>query len=263
MTTMHDEIATQTQLLPNRVALITGGSRGIGAATATLFARHGAAVAVNYLRNEEAARQVVDGIVAAGGRAIAIQADVRDQRQVEAMAHQAHDAFGPIDTLILNAAVASGFTPSPIVRQRWEDLARDAAEWLRAALLPIQAVLPAMVERRDGSIVVVGSALTRQPVESFGALGVTKAGVDALARSLAQELGPQGIRVNTVAPGTVLTDLTRFIPQQQQEAIAAYTPLRRLAQPADVAGAILLLASDQTRFVTGAYLPVSGGLHIL
>jgi len=78
MTTMHDEIATQTQLLPNRVALITGGSRGIGAATATLFARHGAAVAVNYLRNEEAARQVVDGIVAAGGRAIAIQADVRD-----------------------------------------------------------------------------------------------------------------------------------------------------------------------------------------
>jgi 3-oxoacyl-[acyl-carrier protein] reductase len=247
-------------LLHHRVVLVTGASRGIGAATATLLAQHGAKVGVNYYHSQTAASELVDRIRSVGGEAVAFRADVRDQEQVDAMVQELELTLGPIDTLVLNASGVGHVTPGPLLDQPWDCIARDQ---LPAVFVPCKAVTPLMIQRKRGCIIAVGSGLSRWPKAGFGAISIAKAGVDALVRSLALELGPHGIRVNVVAPDVTLTDATRSVPQLYKDEVAARTPLRRNAVPADVAGAILLLAAEQTRFVTGAYIPANGGLQMI
>lgn len=262
-------IATQTQdnqhseskLMTGRVALITGASRGIGAATAKLLARHGAAVGVNYFGNEAAAQQVVDAIAADDGKAVAVKADVRDTSQVEAMVKQVSEAFGFIDTLVLNANAS--FAITPFVDYQWQDFENKLLGELKGAFYPCKAVVPAMIEQKRGCIIAVSSGLSRYPSEGFCAHSTAKSGLDGFVKSLAVELGPHSIRVNAVAPGLTQTDATASQPQQHKDAIAQMTPLQRIGHPEDIAGAILLLASEQARFITGAYLPVSGGIQML
>lgn len=244
-------------MMKNRVVLVTGASRGIGAATAKLLAAHGAAVAVNYHRSEAEALAVVEELRRGDRRAVAVRADVRDPAQVEAMVEAATRALGPVDTLVVNASIS--FPVRPFLEYGWADFQAKLDGELGAAFHCCKAVVPGMIARRAGCIVLISSGLSRHPGHGFCAHSAAKAGLDGFARALALELGPQGVRVNVVAPGLTQTDATAHMPAALKDASAKATPLGRNGRPEDVAGAVLAVASDLGRFVTGAYLPVSGG----
>jgi len=248
-------------MMKDRVVLVTGASRGIGAATAKLLAAHGASVAVNYFHSGAEAAEVVTAIEKAGGRAMAVHADVREQAEVEAMVARVVEVLGPVDTLVANASIQ--FPVVPFTEYPWEAFQAKLVGELGAAFFCCRAVAPSMIERGKGCIVAISSGLSRHPGVGFCAHSAAKSGLDAFVRALALELGPHGIRVNTVSPGLTLTDATAFLPQEAKDASARATPLGRNAEPEDVAGAVLAMASDATGFVSGAYLPVSGGILML
>jgi 3-oxoacyl-[acyl-carrier protein] reductase len=248
-------------LLANRVILVTGASRGIGAATARLLAAHGAAVGVDYLRSAAAAERVVAEILAAGGRALAVRADVRVEAEVRAMVAEVERAFGPIDTLVSNAAIE--FAVKPFVEYRWEEFEAKLVDELKAAFLCSQAVIPGMISRRRGCLIFVSSGLARVPGQGMSAHSTAKAGLDSFVKSLALELGQHGVRCNVVAPGLTETDATAWMAAPVKEAAAKHNPMRRIAQPEDVAGAVLAIALEEMRFVTGTWLPVCGGAQML
>ncbi len=254
--------ATATHLLRDRVVLITGASRGIGAATAKLLAHHGASVGVNYFRHTDAAQKVVETITAEGGVALAVQGDVRDEQQITSMVQQVSERFGPIDTLVLNALTTNEY-PTPFLQLPWEDLKTHLVQELEALYYPCKTVVPSMIEQKQGCIIVIGSNLSRNPTPGFMAHITSKGASESFVRSLALELGPLNIRVNTVAPWIIMTDANAFLPQQIKDMEAQMTPLQRNGMPEDVAGAVLMLASPEARFVTGAYLPINGGRNML
>ena len=244
-------------MMKDRVVLVTGASRGIGAATARLLARHGAAVAVNWFQSEKAALTIVEQIRADGGRATAVHADARDAAQCRAMVEEASRTLGPVDTLVVNASIA--FPVKPFVDYEWSDFQAKLDGELGAAFHGCKAVVPGMIARRSGCIVFISSGLSRRSGPGFCAHSAAKSGLDAFARSLALELGPHGIRVNVVAPGLTETDATAYQPAAMKEAMARQTPLGRIGQPEDVAGAVLGVVIDEARFLTGLYVPVTGG----
>jgi 3-oxoacyl-[acyl-carrier protein] reductase len=247
-------------MLKGKVAIVTGSSRGIGAATAKLLGSQGARVAVNYVSNRERGEQVVAEIEAAGGRALLVHANVAVREDVDALVAAAERDLGPIDILVNNANMA--FSVKPFVEHAWEDFERKLTHEMKASFFACQAVAPGMMARRSGCIVNVSSGLSRVPGPGFVAHSSAKSALDAFSRALAQELGPHGIRVNVVAPGLTATEATAHQPKEMHAAIAAHTPLRRIATPEDVAGAVLFYCTDWSRFVTGTYLPVSGGSHM-
>lgn len=247
----------EAKLLQDKVAIVTGASRGIGAATAALLAAHGAKVAVNYHMSRERAEQALAEIRLRGGEGIAVRADVTDRGQVEALVRETQEQLGPVDILVNNAAIS--FPVVPFAEYRWEDFERKVVQEMAACFHPCQAVVPGMVRRGHGVIVNVSSGLSRAPGAGYCSHSTAKSALDAFSKSLALELGPAGIRVNVVAPGLTDTDATAFVPQPVREMIAQHTPLRRIGRPEDVAGAVLLCCVDWARFVSGAYLPVSGG----
>jgi 3-oxoacyl-[acyl-carrier protein] reductase len=247
-------------MLDGKVAIVTGSSRGIGAAAAKLLAANNARLVINFARHGDKAEAVVADIAAAGGRAIAVQADVTVPEQVSAMVQRAEADLGPVDILVNNANMS--FAIAPFVQYSWEDFQRKLLHEMKASFLCCQAVVPGMVERGSGCIVNVSSGLSRVPGEGFVAHTSAKSALDAFSKALALELGPQGIRVNVVAPGLTLTDATANQPKEMHDAVAAHTPLRRLGLPDDIAGAILYFCLDWSRFVTGVYLPVSGGIQM-
>jgi 3-oxoacyl-[acyl-carrier protein] reductase len=248
-------------MMKNRVVLVTGASRGIGAATAKLLARHGAAVAVNFLNSEKAALAVAEAIRAAGGKAVTVRADARDAAQCRAMVEEASRALGPVDTVVANASIS--FPMKPFVDYAWEDFEAKLVGELGAAFHVCKAAVPSMIERKRGCIVFISSGLSRRSGAGFVAHSTAKSGLDAFARSLALELGPAGIRVNVVAPGLTETDATAHLPSVAKEMTVRGTPLGRIAQPEDVAGAVLGVVIDEARFLTGLYVPVSGGSMML
>ena len=247
-------------ILREKVAIVTGSGRGIGAATAKLLASEGAKVTVNYLQGRDKAEKLVDEIARAGGQAILVRADVTVREDVEAMVRTTESALGPVDILVNNASIH--FPIIPFVQHKWEDFEKKVLGEMKAIYYPCQAVAPGMVQRGRGCIVNISSGLSRVPGEGFVAHGTAKSALDGFSRSLALELGPHGIRVNIVAPGATDTDAIAFMPKEMREKVAARTPLRRFGQPEDVAGAVLFYCADWSRFVTGTYLPVCGGIQM-
>ncbi|WP_406424147.1 SDR family NAD(P)-dependent oxidoreductase [Streptomyces sp. NBC_01589] len=244
-----------------RVALVTGAGSGIGAATARLLAARGMRVVVNYLRSSKSAEKVVAGIEAAGGRAMAVQADVRDAAAVESMVEQVRAAWGGVDVLVHNALIP--YAVKPFQDMTWEELGGKLDAEMHAAFLVTKAVLPAMTEQGWGRIIYLGTGLARRPREGMIALGTAKAALEQFARYVAQELGPQGITVNVVAPGPVESRMADdvFDDAHRQRQVAA-TPLGRLAYPADVAQAVAFYAGEDNAFMTGTTAAVNGGMSM-
>lgn len=257
MTSIQTKSSSTAKLLQNRVVLITGASKGIGAAIAKLFAQHGAAVGINYHSSEEEAQQVVDEIINDGGKAIAVRADVLDKEQVESMFQQVTAEFGAIDTLVLNANMP--FTIAPFMEQTWSEFESKLTGELKAAFYSCQAVVPSMIKQKRGCIIAISSITSRHADPCFSAHTTAKSGLDGFVKSLATELGQYNIRVNAIAPGVTLTDPVLTQPQEWLDSRAEETPMKRNAQPEDIAGGVLLLASEPAGFITGTYLMVNGG----
>jgi 3-oxoacyl-[acyl-carrier protein] reductase len=243
------------------VALVTGASSGIGAATARLLAARGARVAVNYHKGAQRAQDVVDSIRQAGGHAVALQADVTDPGQAGSLADATVAELGPVDVLVLNAAgLGAHEAPiAPMAELTWEGLERVVTQQLKALFLTTQVVVPRMIARGGGSVVAVGAALARRPAARFLPLAVAKAGVEAAVRTLALEVGPQGVRVNAVEPNLILTELARHIPEAQRKAAAERAAVRRNGTPEDVAEVIAFVASERASYLTGSCLLADGG----
>lgn len=247
-----------------KVVLVTGASRGIGAAIATAFAREGATVAINHLSNDAAAAATVAACQAAGGDAWAVKADVGSAPAVQAMVDAVARELGPIDIVVNNAFKPYAFDP----RRRtlfddlqWSDYQAQFDGAVGGAFNVCRAVLPQMRQRAQGAIVNIVSNLVEHPVVAYHDYTTAKASLVAFSRNLATELGPLGIRVNCVAPGLVYpTQASEATQESFRESLMAATPLRRIARPEDVAGPVLFLASDWAGFVTGQVLLVDGGL---
>lgn len=242
-----------------RVALVTGSSSGIGAATASLLAARGMRVVVNYLHSNAAADELVATIEAAGGQAMAVQADVREATAVETMIGHVRVAWGGIDVLVHNALTP--YVIKPFQDMTWAELGGKLDDEIRAAFVVTKAVLPAMTEQRWGRLIYLGTGLSRRPRAGMIALGTAKAALTQFARYLAQELGPAGITVNVVEPGPVAeTTMSRVLDEEQKQRQVAATPLGRLARPADVAQVVAFYASEDNTFMTGTTAAVNGGM---
>ncbi|MED3562944.1 3-oxoacyl-ACP reductase [Bacillus xiapuensis] len=251
-------------ILKDKIMLVTGSSRGIGAAIAKKAASEGAFVMVNYLKNNQLADQVVSEIEAKGGQAAAIQADVRDVEQVGNMMNQIVDSFGGIDVVVNNAL--QHYTFNPKTRKtawelEWKDYDQQIAGSLQGAFQICKAAMPIMKQHMSGRIINIASNLIDFPVVPYHDYSTAKMALLGYTRNLAKELGSFGITVNAVSPGlTNLTDSSSETKEDVREMIIGLTPMHRLAMPEDIAGAVLFLASDWASFITGQCINVDGGL---
>ena len=249
--------------LSGKVALVTGSSRGIGAAIARCFALQGAKVAVHG-RDAAALRAVRSEIERDGGMAMSAVADVRSFAELEAMRQRIERELGTIDILVANA----GGNPAKMgsLEELTEDEWRAAVDGnLTATFLTIKSVLPGMKARGSGNIITMSSAAARRPhPRSPIAYAAAKAGIQILTQDVAAQAGPFGIRVNCIAPETILTERnTQWIPKETQQSLIETHPIRRLGTPEDVARAALFLASDDAGWITGVILDVAGGSVML
>ena len=242
-----------------QVALVTGSSRGIGRAIALELARQGWAVCVNCVERMAEAEAVAEAIRSGGGAAIAVQADVADGAAVAAMAEQAERELGPVSLLVNNAGIAGQALFQDITDEMWN---RYLAVNLGGARNTIKAVLPRMISEKAGCIVNISSIWGLRGASCEVAYACTKAGIIALTRSLAAELGPSQIRVNCVAPGVINTDMVQVLGQKTLRDLAEQTPLGRLGTPEDIAHAVAFLASDKASFITGQVLTADGGFVV-
>ncbi len=245
--------------LDGRIALVTGGSRGIGAAISRELAAAGAHVAVNYARDAESAGTVCDAVREAGGEATAVQGDVSSAEGAAALVAAVESDVGPVDILVNNA----GITRDDLIMRLSEEDWRDVIDTnLGGAFFTCRALSRPMLKRRSGAIVNITSIVGVHGNAGQSNYAASKAGLIGLTKALAKELGARGIRVNAIAPGYIATELTDALPDQAREAILSNTPLGRLGEPDDVARAVRFLCSDAAAFVTGEVLAVDGGLGI-
>jgi 3-oxoacyl-[acyl-carrier protein] reductase len=245
--------------LAGRVVLVTGGSRGIGAAICAELGAAGAEVVVNYASAADAAEAVCAAVRAAGGTAHAVAGDVSTPEGAAGVVAHVESEIGPIAILVCNA----GITRDNLIMKLSDDDWRGVIDTnLGGAFFTCRAVARPMLKRRGGAIVTVSSIVGVHGNAGQTNYAASKAGLIGLTKSLAKELGSRGIRVNAIAPGYIATALTDALPEPARDAILGGTPLGRLGEPADVARAVRFLVSDAAAFVTGDVLAVDGGLGI-
>ncbi len=245
-------------MLEGKVALVTGSARGTGAGIARAFAREGASVVVNQVRDEGDPEKVLQEILRAGGKATLIRADIAREEEVRGLVRRAEEAFGQVDILVHNYA-------APIPRKAfsestWEDWQRQIDYTLKAAFLCSQALLPGMKARRWGRIISVSTIGVHRPLPTYHGYTAAKAALLGFTRNLAVEVGPYHITVNTVSPGLTLTEEVRaMLTPEAQEKHEKRLPLRRTGTVEDTARVALFLASELGSFITGLDIPVCGG----
>jgi 3-oxoacyl-[acyl-carrier protein] reductase len=244
-----------------RVALITGAGCGIGAAIAKALARAGAVVAVNYRQDRERAAATIREIEAAGGTALAAQADVTAPEDVHRLVDRINRELGGVDILVNNAH--NDFTPKPFLELRWDDLQRQVDGTIRSVFLCAQSVLPAMLAQKWGRIINIGSVSADQPEPGFLARDTVKAALFGFTRDLALETAPAGVTVNLLSPGWTETNQAAGFPDAMKDRALTRTPVGRLAIPDDIANAAVFLATEESRFITGICLRVCGGAVML
>ena len=239
--------------------MITGASRGIGAATARVLAERGFRVVVNHRASGPQAEEVVADITAGGGEAVAIQADITVPGDVSAMADEIAQRWGGVDVLVHNALIP--FVVTSFADLTWEQLGGKVNAELYAAYSLTKAVVPAMISRGYGRLIYLTTGLSRRPRDGMIALGTAKAALDQFVRFVALELAPHGITANLVAPATVSgTTVTEQLSSERMRELGAAAPMGRLVTPNEVANTIAFFANEESGFTTGHYLPVNGGL---
>lgn len=244
-------------LLENKTALITGAAKGIGKAIALKFASEGASIAFTYLTSKDAAMDTKRELEAFGVRVLAIAADASDFEGTAKVVEQVLAEFQHIDILVNNAGITKDVLMMRMSEEQWDKVI-DAN--LKGAFNFIHAVTPSMLRNRAGSIINISSVVGIRGNAGQSNYSASKAGLIGLAKSMAQELGSRGIRVNVVAPGFIMTDMTASIPPETIKAWEANIPLRRGGTPEDVAKVCLFLASDLASYVTGQVIAVDGGM---
>jgi 3-oxoacyl-[acyl-carrier protein] reductase len=245
--------------LDGRIALVTGGSRGIGRACCEALAAHGATVVVNYVKGEAAARSVVEAIGAAGGRADVTGFDVADSKAVDAGIEGIVKRHGKLDILVASAGIA---IDGLLLRLKDEDLEKLWATNVRGAIACARASSRTMMRGRWGRIIFMSSVVGEMGNVGQTAYAATKAALIGAARSIAREYASRNVTANVVAPGYIDTDMTAAMSAEQKEQLVKVVPLGRTGEAKDVAAACLYLASEEAGYVTGQVLRVNGGMHV-
>lgn len=244
--------------LSGRVAFVTGGSRGIGAAIAAELARAGAAVVLTYRTGEAAARETVKAIEESGGQALALACDVAELAAVDAAVAETITRHGRLDVAVNNAGITAD---QLILRMKPEEFDRVVATNLRGTWNVCRSVARPMLRTRSGRIINLSSVVAQMGNPGQTNYAATKGGIEALTRSLARELGSRGITVNAIAPGFIDTQMTEDLGEGVKAALLAQIPLGRLGSVEDVARAVRFLAGDGASYITGQVIHVNGGLH--
>lgn len=242
-----------------KVALVTGAARGIGAAIAKRLAKDGYAVALNYNKSREKAEALAASILEMGGKAMAVQADVAEGRQVELMFAKVREELGEVDLLVCNAGIAGQAQIQDLTEERWHEF---FAVNVDGCFHSIQCALPYMLKEHKGCIITISSIWGLRGASCESAYSATKAAIIGLSRSLANELAPTGIRVNCLAPGVIDTEMMEEFSLEEKETLAEETPLGRLGKPEDIAEAVSFLASYAASFITGQVLTCDGGFIV-
>lgn len=243
--------------LENKVALVTGSSKGLGKAINKRFAKAGAKVIVNYCHSECTAQETFDELVAMGAEALMIRADVTDEAQVNEMVAEIEEKLGPIDILIPNATPDQ--PQKPIEEYSWDDYMSMINFFIKSPYLLTKAVLPSMKKRKTGRIISIASEVYEKSVGNFSTYVSAKGAQLGWTRSMATELAPWSITVNSVCPGWIPVERHEKDPQDIKDAYLSGIPLQRWGKPQDVASTIHFLASDDASFITGENIMVSGG----
>lgn len=244
-------------MLENKVALVTGASRGIGKAIALDLASNGASIAVNYAGNEAKANEVVDEIKANGGNAIAIKADVSNGDEVQAMIKEVLNEFGQLDILVNNAGITRDNLLMRMKDSEWDDVIDTN---LKGVFLCTKAVTRQMMKQRNGRIINITSVVGVSGNAGQANYVAAKAGVIGLTKTTAKELASRNITVNAVAPGFITTDMTDELNEDIKADLLKQIPLATLGEPSDIANVVTFLSSEKSKYITGQTLHVNGGM---